>query len=217
MCLRDHVLEQHGPHICQVADVGDSWIWDVYKEALAVQERQTVPAVGAAIDRRAFEATMERYNDHSIQALICFSCARVCLDTGGPRSHIEFVKGGWILGLPAGSVKHNVSKAEFERRYQQHGSPLAYRGLGQCSPDFTDWQLAWHPDVIEEAGKRFASRAVLNQDILDMANSPLLCCPEDHRCVWRCGLQKRLCRHCEGPVCRECRLALAATQISPWA
>ena len=68
VCLRDHVLLQHGAHIRQVADVAGEWIWDVYKQALAVQERQTVPAVGAAIDRRAFEYTLQCYNDHSIQA-----------------------------------------------------------------------------------------------------------------------------------------------------
>ena len=56
--------------------------------------------------------------------------------------------------------------------------------------------------------------AVLNQEVLDMGNSPLLCCPEDQRCVWRFGLLKRLCRHCEVPVCRECQLALQANEIS---
>ena len=103
--LRHHVLQQHGPLIQKVAGVEEEWIWDVYKQALAEQERQSVPAVGAAIDRRAFECTLQRYNDERIQALICFGCARICVDTGGSHSHIEYKKGGWFLGLDAGHVE----------------------------------------------------------------------------------------------------------------
>ena len=50
-------------------------IYDIYREALAVQERKGVPAVGAAVDRRAFDATLAAYNDQSIQSLICMCCA----------------------------------------------------------------------------------------------------------------------------------------------
>ena len=124
-CLRDHVLQQHGVHIQQVADVTEKWIWDVYKQALAVKEREGIPAVGAAIDRRAFENTLQCYNDESIKALICFSCARVCLQSGGPRSHIEFVRGGWFLALPAGSMRKNFSKASMVK---------GIRGTGVRSP-----------------------------------------------------------------------------------
>ena len=81
--LRDHVLEAHGPLVSSVAGVSEEWRWDVYTQALAVQERLTVPAVGAATDRRAFEANLQHYNDHSIQSLICLCCARVCLCTAG--------------------------------------------------------------------------------------------------------------------------------------
>ena len=105
--------------------------------------------------------------------------------------------------------------SELERWCQQHGSPLAPRGRGQCSPDITDWQLFWHPHVIQEEGQRLPCGAVPNQEVLDMANTPLFCCPEDHRCVWRCGLKKRVCRHCEVPVCRDSQLALQANEISP--
>ena len=134
--LRDHVLQVHGAHIQHVTDVSADEIWDVYKQALAVKERETIPAVGAAIDRRAFECTVQRYNDHSTKALVCFSCARICLDTGGARSSIELLEGGWLLTLPAGSLVKNFSKSEFERRYQQPGSPLSHRGHGHLIPYF---------------------------------------------------------------------------------
>ena len=134
--LRDHVLQVHGAHIQHVTDVSADEIWDVYKQALAVKERETIPAVGAAVDRRAFECTVQRYNDHSTKALVCFSCARICLDTGGARSSIEFIERGWLLTLPAGSLVKNFSKSEFERRYQQPGSPLSHRGHGHLIPYF---------------------------------------------------------------------------------
>ena len=75
----------------------------MYREALAVQERRAVPAVGPAVDRRAFEATLERYNDDSIQALICFVCARICLKTGASHSEMDYRPGSWLVGLPAGA------------------------------------------------------------------------------------------------------------------
>ena len=81
--LRDHVLEAHGGLIRTVGCVPQDFVWHTYTQALAVQERLTVPAVGAATDRRAFEATLQQYHDARIQALICLCCARVCLQTGG--------------------------------------------------------------------------------------------------------------------------------------
>ena len=77
----------------------------MYKEGLAVQERRRVPVVGAAVDRRAFEKTLEVYNDDSIRSLICFVCARVCLHTGGAHSAINYRPGEWLLTLPTGTKK----------------------------------------------------------------------------------------------------------------
>ncbi len=55
--FRKHVLEHHWATVRKVADVFSAdLVWDVYKEALSVQERQVVPCVGASIDRRSFEA-----------------------------------------------------------------------------------------------------------------------------------------------------------------
>ena len=146
--LRGHVLTEHVQQILDMTGPEEEHPWDVYKQAVAVRERQTVPTVGSAVDRRAFEQTLQVYNDGRVRALICFACARICLDTGGPRSHISFKSGGWLLALPIGSLTKNFSKTEFEKRYQQPGSPLAFRGSDQRSPNFADWQRSWHPDVI---------------------------------------------------------------------
>ena len=101
--LEAHILQKHKLEIQEIAFVEEDYVWDVYQEALAVQERRTVPAVGAAIDRRAFEATLERYNDDRIQSLICFVCARVCLNTGASHSEIEYRPGSWLVSLPGGA------------------------------------------------------------------------------------------------------------------
>ena len=102
--LKPHIVRQHNDEIQDVAFVEeDDDVWDVYKEALAVQERSRVPVVGAAVDRRAFETTLEVYNDDSIRSLICFVCARVCLHTGGAHSAINYRRGSSLLTLPTGS------------------------------------------------------------------------------------------------------------------
>ena len=101
--LRAHILRHHKDEIQDVALAEeDDDVWDVYKEGLAVQERRRVPVVGAAVDRRAFETTLEVYNDESIHSLICFVCARVCLHTAGTHSTIGYRNGAWLLSLPAG-------------------------------------------------------------------------------------------------------------------
>ena len=109
--LKAHIVRQHKDEIQDVAFVEeDDDLWDVYKEALAVQERSRVPVVGAAVDRRAFETTLEVYNDDSIRSLICFVCARVCLQTGGAHSAINYRRGSWLLGLPPGSIEKSRGK-----------------------------------------------------------------------------------------------------------
>ena len=101
--LKEHIVRQHKDEIREVALVEeDADVWDVYKEALAVQERQRVPVVGAAVDRRAFQTTLEVYKDDSIRSLICFVCARVCLHTDGAHSAINYRRGAWLLNLPTG-------------------------------------------------------------------------------------------------------------------
>ncbi|MEC8493604.1 MAG: hypothetical protein VXZ39_01700, partial [Planctomycetota bacterium] len=71
--LRAHIMVEHKTAIQAAAEVEDDedLIYDIYREALAIQERKGVPAVGPAVDRRAFDATLAVYNDKSIQALIC--------------------------------------------------------------------------------------------------------------------------------------------------
>ena len=102
--MKAHILRQHKDQIQDVAFVEeDDDVWEVYTEGLAVQERRRVPVVGAAVDRRAFETTLEVYSDETIRSLICFVCARVCLHTGGAHSAVSYKGGAWLLTLPTGT------------------------------------------------------------------------------------------------------------------
>ena len=209
--LREHVISEHGARLCELAapllDARrvDAQLYDIYLQALAVKERQGFPAVGPSIERRVFEHTQQIYNDASIRALICCLCARIQVDTGRGRSDIEFKHGGWFYALPPGSLRKNFSKAEFERRYQQIGSPLS--ACGSRVPDFTDWLLHAHPDVLATLPP--------GGSLEYLRDIPLLCCPEDHRCRHSCSELKLLCRSCEIPVCKECQHGLQNNEIVP--
>ena len=93
--LRQHVLEKHQKELLDV--VGEIHVdyWDVYKQALAVKERECIPVTGVSVDREAFEYTLQGYNHDTIRSLFCCACARIRVDTGGPRSDIEFKRCGW--------------------------------------------------------------------------------------------------------------------------
>ena len=52
-------------------------------------------------------------------------------------------------------------------------------------------------------------------DVLEMGKTPLLCCPEDHKCKISCKSDKTLCCFCELPVCLECQICLQKKQLSP--
>ena len=187
--LRAHILAEHRRGILEVLlptlpEHGtDEVVWDVYKQALAVQERQGFPLAHVAVDRRAFEYTMRVYNDDRVRSLICCACACICLDTGGPRSHIEFVGGGWLLQLPGASLRKNFSFQVFSDRYCQSG-PLAFRGATERCADFSDWQLHLAAEVVDEAKKQSArSGNKGTDDVVELGTStPLLCCPEELSC-----------------------------------
>ena len=74
--LKEHVRQEHGSTICTlvhkhfgtslVMENGTDRTWNVYKEAIAIRERDGFPIVGTSIDRRAFEYLMEVYNDAKV-------------------------------------------------------------------------------------------------------------------------------------------------------
>ena len=129
------------------------------------------------------------------------------MDTGGVRSRIKHCLGAWLLNLPRGSLKINFSMAVFTERYRQVGTPLAFTGNDRRQADFDDWQLWLHPEVrVEAESALLHDNHVYSEDVLDLVNTSLICCPEDHVCENSCQARKLLCRKCQIPVCRECQL-----------
>jgi hypothetical protein len=216
--LRAHVLSNHG---CEMEDILSRYsvaaykAWDVYKEALGICERRSVPIAGVSIDRRALEYTLQLYNDEMVRSLICGICARIRLDTGHVHSDIQFVTGAWLQTLEVkhpGIVKKVCSQERFDQLYRQSGMPLApsgNQGAGDVvTPDFTDWQLWIHAELFQKR-----SDIVKGLRYLHDGNIPLLCCPEDHECEDGCVEQKRLCRYCRIPICARCREAMYRNEI----
>ena len=74
-----------------------------------------------------------------------------------------------------GSIKRNVPAQIFEERYQQHGTPLAVDVASG------GWHIQWHPDQQGAEQTRQQVGDPFQQDVLDMGDTALLCCPEDHR------------------------------------
>ena len=60
--LLDHVFQNHRNQIKAALEWHDGDVWDVYKQAIAVREREKVPTVGPAVDRRSVNHTLVAYN-----------------------------------------------------------------------------------------------------------------------------------------------------------
>ena len=211
--LRRHVLDHRRLELHHAIEDTEADAWDVYKQALAIQERRCIPATGVSIDRRVFEYTLQIYNDKTIRSLICSACARVRLDTGGPRSDIEFKKGACLLSLPRCSLHKNFSMAEFTKIYRQSGTPLANRGNEERNPDFSEWRLRIHPEILNALATNIHPDSKQYQNAKELAADELLCCPEDHHCHRTCVRERFLCPECWIPVCSDCSMAMWKTQL----
>ena len=150
--LRVHVVQSHGgdiaakcAHILEESEI-KHLAWDLYKQGIAILQRQIVPIVGPSVDRRTIDQLAQVYNNKRIRSLICFCCAQIKVDTGRCRSRISFRSTRWLLGLGANTITKNFSMETFRRRYCVPNTPLAYRGHpdklgGMASPDFSDWSV----------------------------------------------------------------------------
>ena len=127
--LREHVVSAHRRELDSVfgrfPDVSASLAWDIYLEALAVQERKNWPCVGSSIDRRSFAVTASVYNDDRIRSLLCLACGCIKLDSGRHNSEVEFLPLAWFLSLPPGALRLNFSMKRYRDLFVRPGTPLA--------------------------------------------------------------------------------------------
>ena len=226
--LRQHILNMHTDSIKSKAysvfknEATCLEIWDVYKLALSVKEQNGIPIVGASVDRRVFQYIGEIYNDKTIRALMCVCCPLIKVDTGRCRSKIQFVSVGWLLKAGPDALVKNFSMARYTARFRRSGTPLAHREsstnpIGVEGPDFSDWQLRFTPEAIEEFLK-FSANKMTPSDMEKYRNlleETLLCNPEDHYCKISCVQQRQLCLQCKVPVCVSCMIHLQRNREIP--
>ena len=93
-CLRQHLADAHKDVFVDACGAG---LWhmhySMYLEAIACKEQETMPKVGASVDRRAFGHVAADVSDESVRAMVCMCCARVALSTNGATA-IAMVKAG---------------------------------------------------------------------------------------------------------------------------
>ena len=209
-CLRRHVVSTHIGAIRNSARsflpsaVAEAHAWDIYREALAVQERKKWPTVGASIERRTFAYTTCVYNDEKIKAHVCIACAGVFPNTHSVRSEISIFDGAWLLSVSDSCLRENFSWDLFRQRYAAPGSPLhpqSVRNDDGMNADYSRWLLRLHSEHCSPPS---------------FEKEPyLLCCPEDHTCQHGCHTQGLLCPHCRIPICMECATCLRNNQGIP--
>ena len=105
--------------------------------------------------------------------------------------------------------------AEFTKRYRQSGTPLANRGNEGRNPDFSEWRLRIHPEIINALETNIDPNSRQYQNANELAADELLCCPEDHHCHRTCVREKLLCPECWIPVCTDCSIAMWKNTIAP--
>ena len=226
--LRQHVWSMHANVIESMGDsvfkkaATVSQIWDVYKLALSVKEQNGIPIAGPSVDRRVFQYISQIYNDTRVRALMCLCCPLTKVDTGRCRSHIKFYSVGWLLQAGPDAIIKNLSMARYSSRFRKSGTPLAHREsatnpMGIEGPDFSDWQLRFAPEAIEEFLQR-REDDITKVDVVKYKNlvqEILFCNPEDHYCENSCVQQRQLCLRCQVPICLACRIGLQRNRELP--
>ena len=227
MALKEHIYAQHQDVLFSLSASASEflphkdYIWDIYKAGLSVKERESIPIVGPAVDRRAFQRTSYVYSDTRIRCLMCFCCNQKKLDTGSIRSEIEFRSGTWLFSLPQGSLTKCFSMSSFSERYAASGSPLAVvgnlSGSDVASPDFSQWQVTLHPNLKQLLLENFSGDVPVRWKEIDaLKSTSLLCCPEDQKCCnEECVKNGYLCPQCKVPICTTCRMHLQDNEIGP--
>jgi hypothetical protein len=67
-------------------------------EAIAFKEQQTMPLVGASIDRRTFQHIAADLSEDAVRSMVCMCCARVATSMNGCTG-IAMIKASLSLSL----------------------------------------------------------------------------------------------------------------------
>ena len=83
-CLRQHLATDHSDVFDETCGQETREMhYSMYLEAIAHQEQQNIPMVGASIDRRTFGHVATDLREEAVRSMVCMCCARVSLSTNG--------------------------------------------------------------------------------------------------------------------------------------
>ncbi len=181
-CLRQHLADAHRDVFagaCGTAVVRREYSF--YLEAIAFKEQQTMPLVGASVDRRTFQHIAADLSEDAVRAMVCMCCARVATSMNGCTGIAMIKAKDYFEYISSMSWDLNWSFLYYISRFARDGSPLAD-----------------HPDLAEDS---WTWRRHLTCSRFKGLN--ILCCPEDVRCAFD-HAQHLLCEYCRIPLCKEC-------------
>ena len=93
-CLRQHLSEAHSDAFDEACGRDNQEKhYSMYLEATAHKEQQSMPMVGASIDRRIFGHVAADITEEAVRSMVCMCCARVFLSTNG-STEIAVVRAG---------------------------------------------------------------------------------------------------------------------------
>ena len=174
-----------------------------YTAAIDEVERESMPLLGASVDRRIFQDLARVVDSDSVKSLICFSCAQVrtycrVWEKDG-LSEIRYYKAAKLEELEA--RERDGGEKTFTRNFSL---PFYIRSYGV--PGF-DRARREEPNFEEAVWQNFEwKRKFLFSDATKPAHE-VLCCPEHVRRTNKCKRHgdTELCSNCEVPFCQDFR------------
>ena len=155
--------------------------YDYYQEAIAERERQKMPAVGIAVDRRTIKHVMLGLKSNPPTSLVCACCQCQYTCTDGLNPDIGRMEAGeYFDSISAISFRYNWSYNAYMNRF---GNTTA---------------MEHHPELQESS---WTFRRILKHPSFD--DQVLLCCPQDI-CCSKQHAPNEIHSCCRIPLCREC-------------
>ena len=189
-CLREHLVVAHAAVLQKTCGVEDFTLdcYDYYLEAIAVQERQSMPKVGCSVDRRTFQHVRQDMSEEAVKAVICMCCQCISTTSNGNT------KTGYINAFQYFNDKMmRPASYEWNWDFQKYRQRYVIPG-GTSNP------LHNHPELADNC---WNWRRVLPASGVH-PQRVILCCPEDIRCARQHQRAHVLCDQCEIPLCRSC-------------
>ena len=199
--------------------------------AVAVAERERWPRIGLSTTRRALNVLCQRYNDESTQCLACFVCAQLRVTCRGYaainldrpvqtkkryNSEIELRGRAAFRALETqcpGTLLNNCSYNLWHQRYV-----VRQQTRGRVNPLLQKQpKQGGLSSVADHEQERHISEWALQLPMSSTARVTLFGCTEDVQCsdadshkddFEKPPFVRRLCQHCQVPVCFDCWMKL---------